>query len=200
MAIKVMVFDFDGTLVESNQLKYEAYLQLFPADERHQTIIRSVLAESVETSRYENIAEILKQLGEDADELTEKVNILAQCYSNVVTAGAKTCAECPGAEQLLQQLSVKYSLYLSSTTPETDLRDIVSFRKWDRYFKEIFGYPHKKAETLREIGQREHICASEVLVVGDGDSDRVAAAAVGCHFLNAKDHPLSAITLWTHRK
>ncbi len=32
MSIKVIVFDFDGTLVDSNELKYNSYFKLFPDD------------------------------------------------------------------------------------------------------------------------------------------------------------------------
>ena len=52
MSIKVIVFDFDGTLIDSNQLKHDAYYKLFPSDGFHKEIITEVLGEIFEESRY----------------------------------------------------------------------------------------------------------------------------------------------------
>jgi phosphoglycolate phosphatase-like HAD superfamily hydrolase len=191
--IKVIVFDFDGTLVQSNQLKYDAYFELFPKDDSHDEIIRRILNVSYEESRYVILEKILRELAESVDGLKERVKILAAQYNDIVVEGAKICPECSDATGVLQQLSNSHPLYLSSTTPEEALRDIVNFRGWAGYFQDIFGYPRKKPETLQEIMKREQIDASQLLVVGDGNSDRNSAENVGCDFFDVKAHNLAEL-------
>jgi len=189
------VFDFDGTLVESNKLKYDAYFELFPRDEYHNEAIRNVLSKSFEESRYSILEKILREVDTDVIELGETVNRFADRYNEIVVKGAKTCPECPGAGKLLRQLHPHYALYLSSTTPEEALREIISFRRWTGYFKNIFGYPRKKQETLREIMQKEQVSPRQILVIGDGKSDRVSAENAGCNFFDVKNKPLLALQL-----
>ncbi len=183
MGIRSIVFDFDGTLIDSNRLKYDAYFELFPADERHAQIIREVLSESFEQTRYVIIEEILRQLGAgNHTDLKREVSKLTEQYNNIVLAGAKTCPEKAGAENALKKFAPLYRLYVNSTTPDTSLKEIIRFRKWDGYFRGVFGYPHKKPETLRRIMALEKLRSGQVLVVGDGESDRKSATENGCPF------------------
>jgi len=184
VGIQVIVFDFDGTLIDSNKLKYDAYFKLFPADDRHAPIIRVVLSEIFEQSRYVILKEILLRLGYRKDALLrEKVKELAGFYNEIVVAGAKTCPEKAGAEETLRKFSSAYGLYVSSTTPDASLKEIIRFRKWDNYFRGIFGWPNEKHETLRRIIASEGLESDQVLVVGDGESDRESAMKNGCPFL-----------------
>jgi len=184
VGIQVIVFDFDGTLIDSNKLKYDAYFKLFPADDRHAPIIRVVLSEIFEQSRYVILKEILLRLGYRKDALLrEKVKELAGFYNEIVVAGAKTCPEKAGAEETLRKFSPAYGLYVSSTTPDASLKEIIRFRKWDNYFRGIFGWPNEKHETLRRIIASEGLESDQVLVVGDGESDRESAMKNGCPFL-----------------
>ncbi len=183
MAIKVIVFDFDGTLIDSYQLKYDAYFELFEGSEGDTKTIRAVLAEMYEESRFVILAEILKRLGTNKEaDLNRNVNELAARYNDIVLAGAKSCAEIPGAETMLRFLGDRYKLYVSSTTPDAALKEIVYFRRWSSYFIETFGYPHQKSKTLQHIKERENATGSEVLVIGDGESDRNSAEENGCRF------------------
>jgi len=184
VGIRVIVFDFDGTLIDSNQLKYDAYFKLFPADDRHAPIIRVVLSEIFEQSRYVILKEILLRLGYRKDTLLrEKVKELAGFYNEIVVAGAKICPEKAGAEEALRKFSPAYGLYVSSTTPDANLKEIIRFRKWDDYFRGVFGWPNEKHETLRRIIALEGLKSNQVLVVGDGESDRKSAMKNGCPFL-----------------
>jgi phosphoglycolate phosphatase-like HAD superfamily hydrolase len=184
MAIKVIVFDFDGTLVDSNRLKYNAFFEVFPADEHHVRTIRTVLSELNEQSRFVILEEILQRLGlKKGAELRQKVKELAERYNEIVLSRAKSCPEMPAAEAMLKSLSQRYRLYVSSTTPDTELKDIIGFRNWRIYFEDIYGYPHQKSATIQHIMERDSVRPSQVLVVGDGNSDRQSAENNACCFV-----------------
>ena len=185
MTIKVIVFDFDGTLVDSNQLKYNAFFELFPSDSLHKEIITGVLDEFIEKSRYVILREILKRINRktiNEDDLDYRVHASAKKYNDIVVDGAKRCKEKSGAKEVLESLSKRYNLYLSSTTPETSLKDIVKHRNWEGFFCDIFGYPNDKTSVLFDIIKRESINPGDLLVVGDGKSDRDSANSVKCEF------------------
>jgi phosphoglycolate phosphatase-like HAD superfamily hydrolase len=188
MAIRVIVFDFDGTLIDSNPLKYNAYFELFLKDEWHAKTIRQVLSEIFEASRYVILEEILRRLGgKAATDVKQKVSELADQYNDIVLVGAKTCPEKPGAEKILKTLVREYKLYISSTTPDAALKEIIRFRKWDGYFEDIFGYPHEKSKTLKHIMEREAVKGPDLLVVGDGESDRKSALDNSCLFIHVAE-------------
>ena len=197
MTIKVIVFDFDGTLVDSNQLKHDAYFELFPDDNFYKEIVSDVLSDILEESRYVILKEILKRIDRRIskhEDIELKSEELAKGYNLIVTNGAKKCNEKSGASEVLVSLSKRYKLYLSSTTPETSLKEIVKHRKWEGFFCGIFGYPNDKTSVLFDIIKRESIIPDELLVVGDGKSDKDSANSAKCRFFQI-DNDSSLIEL-----
>ena len=185
MAIKVIVFDFDGTLVDSNRFKHDAFFEVFPADEHHAQTVRSVLADMNEQSRFVILDEVLQRLNLDpGPELDARVEELAGRYNDIVLSAAKNCPEMPGAEATLKSLSQRYRLYLSSMTPHDELKEIVGYRNWSGYFVDTYGYPHQKANTIETIMGREDVGPRQMVVVGDGNSDRQSAEANACSFVS----------------
>ena len=194
-SIRVIVFDFDGTLIDSNRLKHAAFFQLFPAEDRYRRVVENVLRKHPEESRFVVLEKMLGLLENSERDRLPDVNVtsLARKYNTIVMEGIKTCAEIRGAADILQRLWKRYVLYLSSTTPESALKEVVAGRGWTKYFEDIFGHPCNKPETLRRIMQRERVPSSAVLVVGDGRSDREAAEETGCFFLDVSDSGLAGI-------
>jgi phosphoglycolate phosphatase-like HAD superfamily hydrolase len=190
-AVKTIVFDFDGTLVQSKMIKLQAWHEVFNEDEALQAAIYVILDRYAELSRYIIIRKILEHVYGDSlsdGVFSDKIALYAQRYNSLVLSAVKTCAEMPGATMLLDDLSRELPLYCFSHTPETKLQEIIRYRGWETYFKEIYGYPRKKEETIDWIQTSEQILPQELLVVGDGLSDKAAADSIGAQFVMISDN------------
>ena len=179
--LKVMAFDFDGTLVDSQPIKLAAYYEIFPSDPHHKRIITAVLEQIPEASRFEIIREILSRVP-SGHESGNKLSLLARDYGELVMQRIKSCQEKTEATPFLNAANKKYALFLNSNTPEDSLVEVVRQRGWLHYFKKIFGYPTGKEAALKNVISSEGILPSEMLVVGDGESDRLAAQKTGCAY------------------
>ena len=189
--IKIAVLDYDGTLVDSNRLKYEAYFRIFPETPESHTVIKKILDEIYELSRYTIIETILGRLEglRPGPEMERKVAEKAAAYNRLVMEIAINCPEVPGARDALELLRAKkIPVCLSSNTPEKYLPEIIAGRGWQKYFTALYGYPRKKEETVKELLQRYRISPEELVVVGDGNSDRQAAEDNQSHFIPATSH------------
>lgn len=181
---KVVVFDFDGALVLSNHIKREAWDELFP-DEPERSALLPVLAAVGELSRHVILGRLFDELGLPGGPGAREAFVAehAARYGAIVLDKVKACADAPGAVEVLEKLSARRSLYLSSNTPEADLRETIAARGWERYFTMLFGSPNEKTATLRRVMAREGLGPESLLVVGDGETDRASAEAVGCAFI-----------------
>jgi len=188
--IRVIVFDYDGTLVDSNSIKRDAYRSLFPQNKAFYELLDIVLEDVPAGSRYDIIREMLtRSFAENwyPDKLAAEVERLAKCYDSIATEGAAICPERPGATKLLELLAQEYPLYLLSTTLEESLRYIAKRRNWTHFFKLIRGFPCNKALELKAFAKAENIKISEVLMVGDSELDMNAAEKAGSQFLYLRE-------------
>jgi len=193
MAIQVIVFDFDGTLVDSNRLKHQVFYELFPETPAARSVVRDALKKHPEAHRAVTIRAVLEKL-EPACLSTGECRRLAELvdrYAGIVLERVAAADEMPGATKVLKQLSARFALYLSSATPEEPLRELVRRRGWEGWFRNVYGHPRRKEDVLREILALHSLPPDRMLVVGDGRSDRTSAEAVGCRlFLTGRDGTL----------
>lgn len=198
MSIKAIIFDFDGTLVVSNEIKYNTYFRLFPEDIRVVEIIDTVLKSHFEKPRTD-IFEILLSSFKAHDLQLGLHDIgavarLSSMYNKITVEEVKECSEVTGASRVLRDLHSKHLLFLSSTTPDSSLKEIVSYRHWDAFFSGIFGYPNEKYSTIMNIRAQYCLQPDQIVVVGDGESDRLSAERAGCHYrFVAKDCKLDLL-------
>lgn len=203
--IRCVVFDYDGTLADSNRIKREAWFQVFARVGATPAETAALLGERPTADRYDLIGAMLERLGaleRSADghvrsnpsaeswqpqhaDVTVRAPLaaeLAQAYNDLCEAGQATCPEMPGAAALLAALVSTHSLYLNSATPEEPLRRIVTRRGWAPFFRGIFGRPRDKADILRTVLAAERLGPAELAMVGDGPADWQCAREVGCPF------------------
>jgi len=182
-AIRCVVFDFDGTLVESNAIKRGAYFEILAETPGSAPAVEAVLRDNPGTDRYGVLARVHEALSARGAGPLPSVEALVAAYSRICEERVAACSPLPGALETLATLPETHALYLDSATPTDALERVVEKRGWRRFFRGVFGGPASKLDNLRAIAEREGIAAEEMLYVGDGVTDREAAAAFGCRFL-----------------
>lgn len=177
-----VVFDFDGTLVDTNHLKREGFLEIaarFP--QGHDTMARVHAATTGDRWRvFEAFAAAIRaQAGLELD-----AAVLAQEYTARVDDRVAAAPEIEGATRLLGSLGeLGVPAFLSSATPLSSLGPIVAARGWRSSFQDIFGAPATKEGTIEVILGRLAVPPERLVVVGDGPDDRRSALATGARFL-----------------
>jgi phosphoglycolate phosphatase-like HAD superfamily hydrolase len=180
--LRAIVFDFDGVILESADIKTEAFRDLFSQyPEKSEEIIAYHL-KYIGISRYVKFEHITKNiLGLPYTEAERER--LGREFSRMAVEKILACPEIHGARGLLAHLRGKVLRAVASGTPEDELHGIVAARGMQDWFDEVWGTPRTKPEILRDVMTRHGFPPSEVLMVGDGMTDYKAAQETGTLFL-----------------
>ena len=178
-----IVFDFDGTLVNSNEIKTWAFGELYK--ENGEKIVQQIIAYH---KKHEGVSRFVKfrywhenLLGQSYSE--DIGETLSRTYSQLVF---DALVQAPYVDSALEFLKKHYQhipLFVASGTPEPELRKIIKQRSIPHFFQGIYGSPATKTEILQEILTMHQLYADKVLMVGDALSDWEGAKGVGAEFM-----------------
>lgn len=181
--IRAVILDFDGVLAESNGEKDAAFEEFFSLYPEHSEAMREYHQAHYTSSRVQKFAYYAEKLMGRPGDLA-LLDRMGQEFSQRVVDRVINCPEVPGASSFLAEFSRIVPLYISSVTPQEELKHIIRARRIDAYIKEAFGNPpHTKVVAAEMILKREGLDPQEVIFVGDSTSDYDAAQQVGLPFL-----------------
>lgn len=178
-----IVFDFDGVLVESVDLKTWAFAELY------QPYGEGLVAQVVDyhlahggVSRYEKFRYFHRELL-GVELLPEAEALLGDRFSQLVEDAVVASPWVPGAHDFLEAHHKVMPLYVASGTPDEELKRIVAQRQMAFFFRATFGTPARKGEILRRIVAEGGFAPSRVLMIGDAMTDFDGAQEAGTAFL-----------------
>lgn len=183
MTIKAIVFDFDGVITESMDIKTQAFAHLFR--NYSEDIVKKVIKLHLDNggmSRYKKFRIIYREylnrhLNTDEEErLGRKFSEF--CFSKLIT-----CPYVKGAREFLEANYDKYMLFIVSGTPHDEINHLVNRRQLRKYFKGVWGTPGTKSELLKMILERYDLKPSQVVFVGDAPTDYGGAKDQGIRFI-----------------
>ena len=192
-----IVFDLDGTLVQSNEIKTWAFGALYK--EHGENIVQQIIAYHQE---HEGVSRFVKfrywhedLLGQSyTKEIGEN---LSRTYSQLVLEAMVKAPYVEGALEFLKKHYQHIPLFVASGTPETELREIIKLRFMPHFFQGIYGSPATKTEILRRILAECMFNPEQILMVGDALTDWEGAKGVKAN-LSIKDEYLSIRLMKTY--
>lgn len=186
--LRAVIFDFDGVILDSNELKTEAFREVFARFPEHADRMMAYHHAHVSQSRYAKFAYLVEDLlGRPGDR--QAIDALADAFAARLRARMDTCPFVPGAREMLEDLGRDVPLYLASVTPEAELLRLLEVHGIRRHFTRVFGCPPwTKPDAVAAIVQ-ERGGADGLVLVGDSSGDQQAAAANGVPFV-ARDSGL----------
>lgn len=168
--IKVIVFDVDGVLLESTDIKTDAFKELFKNYPKHIDKIITYHIKNGGISRFIKFEHIYnKILNKPFNEEIKKQ--LGNKFKKIVLKKVLECPFVDGTLEFLQKYHNKKHLYVVSGTPDEELFEILEKRKINQYFTNIYGSSKQKSEWLNHIIKKELLKPEEIVFIGDTLSD-----------------------------
>ena len=178
---RAVVFDFDGTLVDSNDIKRRGFDHAFAEYPDRMQQIREYCYGSNHTIRGEKFRHVTEKiLGlEYTPDLDAHFH---KRYADFTTESVIAAPEIPGAAAFVRSLQALHPALLSST-PTAILLEVLRRRGWDDLFAIVQGAPVNKQAWLQGLQAVVRCEPRQILFFGDTDEDARSGAAAGCTFV-----------------
>ena len=176
MKYRHLIFDFDGVLAESNEIRFTGFRLLFQ-DYPVKTVDRFMqyVRSNGGISRYEKIKYFFESIYPDAPISDAKMTELAMRYSALVKRAVIEAPLVKGAMEFLSHHDAEYDFAIVSGSDQEELREICRTRGIDRFFDEILGSPESKESNLSLLLSRTGWERAACLFIGDSLNDLDAA-------------------------
>ncbi|MDC0553784.1 HAD hydrolase-like protein [Flavobacteriaceae bacterium] len=181
--IKAIIFDYDGVIAESVNVKTEAFAELYKpyGKEVVQKVIKHHEANGG-VSRFEKFKIYHKKyLRKDIDQL--KIDELSKQFSNLVLQKVIDSPYVTGVYDFISFNYQKYDFHISTGTPTGEIETILKNKSLRKFFNKVYGSPEKKDLHVKKILKTHGYKKSEVVFIGDALSDRDAARVNEINFI-----------------
>lgn len=187
---KTAIFDCDGVILNSNEVKNNAFRGALEGEDPH--LIEEFIASHKRNggiSRYVKFESFYRNVKKEKN-FQESVQKSLVRYAQLVREGLMTCNEIPGIREILEKMrQLNIPCYVVSGGDQQEVRDVFSQRGLDGYFKDIFGSPTPKNDHLKNLDN----LSRPAIYFGDAQSDMEVAEHYGLDFVF-----ISGQTDWEH--
>jgi phosphoglycolate phosphatase-like HAD superfamily hydrolase len=173
--IKAIIFDYDGVIAESVNVKTDAFAAMYKpyGDEVVEEVVKHHEANGG-ISRFEKFkiyheSFLNKKIDEDG------VDQLAKEFSSLVMQKVVDSPYVTGVFEFLDANYEAYDFFISTGTPTGEIEMILNQKDIRKYFKKVYGSPEKKTSHVEKILLANQYSRDEIVFIGDALTDRDAA-------------------------
>lgn len=180
--LKGIIFDFDGVILESVEVKTRAFAELFSDCPQQVDEIVSFHLANGGMNRFNKFEHIYRNILHRPLEPATRQR-LGERFAELVFDQVCNAPFVAGAEEFLNRYCRRLPLFVVSATPQDELRAIITARNMEPFFAGVLGAPTSKADNIRTIMADSRFQPAELLFVGDALADYEGARATGVPFV-----------------
>ena len=185
--IKCVVFDFDDTIVLSEQMKKRVFFEI---SKSYGQVGIDYYNDNIDKrpSRFEFLKGlslvIIKNSLIDKDMNKYLYCLLLTNCSELINNRLKESEELPNVRQFIEYLYKKeYKLFISSNADEKDIIETLEQKNLLHFFIGIYGNSLNKMRHFENIINDNELRKEQICFIGDSDSDYTIAYNVECEFI-----------------
>jgi phosphoglycolate phosphatase-like HAD superfamily hydrolase len=171
MKPKIIIYDFDGVVCDSVNVKTNAFVELYKdysSDIQNQVRLYHLMNGGI--SRFEKIRYFQEELlNVPANE--EDINRMASHFALLVKEKVIQSEYITGVLEFLEINHKKALQFICTGTPEFEIVEIIERRQIGHLFSGIFGSPKTKETIIKEIINITGVESSECVFFGDAMTD-----------------------------
>ena len=184
MKWQAVFFDFDGVILDSVDIKTEAFAKMFSSfgpDVEAEVVAYHLANGGI--SRFEKFRYFYKNILKQ-EISRQDLYRLGDVFAELVLKEVLAAPFVAGTLETLNQIKEdKIPAYIVSGTPQEEIAYIVGKKGLSYFFNEIHGSPRQKDEIISQILAKNNFQCSHCLFIGDALSDYHAAQKTGVCFL-----------------
>ena len=192
---KAIIWDFDGVIKDSVDLKGEAFKKLF--EDQKIYIKNKIYKHHKNNGGLSRFIKLQKYLDWSSYENNIKnLNLFAKKFSELVVKEVISANYIDGIENYLRGNQNRQKFFLVTATPEEEILKITKKLEIFDYFKIIIGYPKTKEEGFELILNESGMDNADFIVIGDSLSEYNAANKYSLKFVLRIDKSKRKIPEW----
>lgn len=185
--IKNLIYDFDGVICDSVNIKTDAFLELY---KNENSVIKSQIKkyhlDNGGVSRFEKI-KYFETILLKKKYSKKNIKLLTDYFGELVKGKVISSKYINGVLDFLKINFINSKQFICTGTPEFEIKEILKKREINYLFDGVFGSPNSKTEIINNIITDNSIKNSDCIFFGDTMTDYNASIETGVSFIGIKN-------------
>ena len=181
--ITVIIFDFDGVIAQSVNIKTEAFAKLY--ESYGNDIVKKVVQHHLANGGMSRFEKFMIYHGDylGIELADQQILELNEQFSNLVVDKVVKAPYILGAYEFIKKYYQKFPFFIVSATPQNEIEKIVKLKGLNKYFIKVLGSPSLKDNNINRLISDYKLNISEICFIGDSINDYKAAKKTGVKFI-----------------
>ena len=189
--LKVLVYDFDGVIVDTSIIKTKTFYEVFSLYPKFFKKIWNFHLKNKGISRKVQFEYLVCDLiGDTGQKASAHINKLMRIYKNKLLPKLHNIKYIRDAYKIIRYSKKNYSTYIVSNAPTSELKLVIKEKKLEKFFDKIFSSESEinKSKVLNKILKLEKISPKSMLFIGDTLKDQISAKKSLVKFVGLKNN------------